>query len=172
MSKNSSAVLTSVIIAIGVILGVAWFAYNKKADNNEKLPTNNTQNVSPSPTTPPAPQSFKQKLIASMPGQGASKQELDEFAKNVAGAAEESTTLDISGCKPTPEILHVKIGRSFKVTNGDSADHTISHPKNITIDVAGRGEKEVTLNTEGIFGYACDASANKTQTIGIFFVTP
>lgn len=120
-------------------------------------------------------ESNERQEVLNFPSSNASAEEKKKHSDlvNKLGNQSGATTLNISGCNPTPIVSRVKQGSSFKIENPDQLDHTIyANPaKKIVI----KGNSESTLSTSdfgsslGDYGYNCDTS---TTPVGIIQIVP
>lgn len=173
--------IIAIILGVAVLLGV-FFLVKSNANtpatpvpasvtDTTKSATNDKQ-ASPTPTqsTQPAGQSAAPAskvskveltaLFAASPVAGATNDEYQAYFKRVLQAAVTATTLDVTACAPTPNLIHFKEKQSITFQNRDSVQHVLSTggPKNTIIaTVPANSTKElVPVTGQGLIGYACD----------------
>lgn len=92
----------------------------------------------------------------------------ENFNLKIRAASVESNVLDITGCKPNPQIITVRLNKPFTVKNSDTVERRITHTQ-FSIAAPANTERSVTPNFsgEGSFGYRCGG-----ELVGIIYVIP
>lgn len=176
--------ILAIILGVAVLLGVFFLV--KSNDDTATTPTpapvtnttksttgdKQTTNPTPAPAAQPtgqsaAPASKISKaelttLFAASPVAGATNDEYQAYFKRVLQAAVSSTTLDVTACAPTPNLIHFKEKQSITFQNRDSVQHVLSTggPKNTIIaTIPANSTKDIVPVTgQGLIGYACDGA--------------
>lgn len=103
-------------------------------------------------------------LVTETPTQGA------EYVQMISAKSISTNEINITGCKPSPDIANIKLGATLKITNNDPVPHHISFdPQNLFVV-----EAKSTLNKKmdlwklpGVRHYNCD---NNTK-VGTIYAT-
>lgn len=101
--------------------------------------------------------------IANPPGPNASQQEGWDFYNRIQSVAVQSNSLDITGCKPSPQVISVKKGATLNLKNDDTVIHTLAF--NPRYSIAGFAQNQTVVNLNlgdliGVFPYSCDMQSN------------
>jgi len=107
-------------------------------------------------------------LAREFPTATSTSKERQDFDIKIRGLAKEANVLEIKNCQPNPQILHVKLHKSFKVKNLDDLSRTITHLPEVTVIVPGGQEREITadFSNVGIAGFRCDGNR-----VGIWYIS-
>ncbi len=91
------------------------------------------------------------------------------MAETTRGGETAASAIAIKDFKFVPETLKAKVGEKIKVTNNDSATHTVT-AKDKSFDTGNLdegGEKTITVAKAGTFEYVCDIHDYMTGTIEV-----
>ena len=168
MNKQISAVLIIVVAAL-----VIWAVWSTKHQSQTQNNQGSTA-VSPNPTPSPSPSAstsgsqpqltskisdadFKALITTSQDP----KLDLKQFAQTVTNDGIAASTLDVTDCKPVPNILQVRAGGKVTLKNGNNVPHTLSYgakPGEKTLgEVGAQTTAQLTsFPAPGIYGYYCD----------------
>ncbi len=85
----------------------------------------------------------------------------------INGFAQQSKTLDITGCKPIPPILKAKVGDQLVVKNMDSVERDIINPFiHIFVPASGYASTVLFAPGPGFYVYNCG-----NKPVGIVFIS-
>lgn len=99
----------------------------------------------------------REEAVLIFPEEGASEEVREAHFDLAQSMAQQSDTLDITGCNVDPLVLEVVAGDSVTVVNGDSEPHTLTIEQEY--EVAANSEQEVVFDFSygvGLYGYGCD----------------
>lgn len=168
MTKNLVYVGIIVLAVVAIYLGYKIYQQQIGLKSQTKTPGQQIQsNTSPKPA---APQTTQPTFVLNFPGPNSSDEETRKFAEDVQANAKETGELNISQCKPNPQVLKVKLGSEFKIKNSDLSEHKIyiagkekfSASPNSTVTAKAAFDKG-----SGTYGYGCDSD---NTLAGAFFV--
>ena len=192
-NKNIILVLGVLIVAV-IILGVRLMVLNTK--NSEisppvsvvTTPSPIAPGVQIPPSTPPvstevvAPLYPPKETVASKisaselnaiilaVGDKPTSEDIKQYSVSLGNVLVDSPNLDATGCTMTPNVLHLKLGQSITVSNGDDTVHQINYGQT-NLSVAGKSKQPTTFAfvSPGNYPYRCDQSRDFA---GVFLVTP
>ena len=187
MSKKNS-----VIIIIVVVLLATLITYLVSKNRSSQSNISETKNLQSQPVTGANLNTSNQNytphtsLVASMPGPKASSSDIQNYLKQVDSVAVNSTTLDISGCVLSPDIIQAKIGVTLTLNNNDEYPHTITYPVSgflleqgavsstgsVTVPRKGKAVLVLDKVPHGVYGVGCEAATTTQGRIGILEVNP
>lgn len=165
MNNKVAVAITVILLLIAVGLGAA--IYQRQSQPTVNTPASPVSPTTPNPTNPTGSNDMVNVLFAANPGPNATTDQLKTYSGRVFQASTESSSLDVTGCSPTPAILHMGVGKSLAIKNTDSVSHKLVNGTLINLDVAAKSDKSIDLNLQpGIYVYSCD-----TKIAGIIQVT-
>lgn len=113
-----------------------------------------------------APQKAGDPLAFPTPGD---KEGITKHHELLSTLAKTSDTLDVTDCRPNPQILRIKSDDALTIVNKGSADITLANGENVYSIKANTTNKIPDMkftHGPGDYGYSC----NKTPIAGVFFV--
>ncbi len=160
------APLILIVLVLAVTaLGLAFLIFRQYAPKSSS--TKADQNAVGTPSA--APSTDEQKVL-NPPVKG-SEADQKQFADLITKLAKDSTTLNISGCRPQPLVMRIKKGATFKLNNTDSQAHVLTVDKDHTYTVSPSASVDVVADFgrgPGIYGFGCDKSGGP---VGMLLVT-
>jgi hypothetical protein len=105
------------------------------------------------------------------PGQDATKEEYSAFNEKVYNMSVAVNKITITDCVADPLVIRVPKASQFTIHNKDSKEHRLSNLGSQTpVVLPAGGDVQVTLKDIGVYGYACDATAQRSLPAGIVAV--
>ena len=152
LSSKNWVVLGAAVVVIGAIVG-AVVVYQRSA-----------RTVNSSTGTGTVTKDF----VGADMGIASSPTKADQYNDLIKNEAVTSSTIKISGCQPTPQVVSVKIGEEVTVQNEDSTQHVLVNGNILNVTLPPKGKATFSLKP-GIpapaFNYACDGT-----TVGAILV--
>lgn len=111
-----------------------------------------------------------QQVIMAVPPPDASPAAFQQYRANIEFNAVASDTVTITDCKPSPMVLKVVQGSTFKLENRDIKEHTIVVNTDHSYTLNPKETVDVTADFGsglGIYTYSCDDPA---LPVGVFLV--
>lgn len=147
MNKKQISIL---ILGLLIVLAYATYVYNDKQTTKVEVPKRMSDVEI-------------EAYIANPPGPNATQQEGWDFYNRVELVAVKADSLDITGCKPLPQVISIKKGTALTLKNNDTAIHTLAF--NQQYSIAGHAQTETVTNLNlgdltGVFPYSCDMKSN------------
>ncbi len=184
MGKKITIVLLIIIAAVVIGWVVGQWSKNKSAQVANVSQSSVKQATSTQDASMAASGPNNDEIIASIPGPGATTAQVESYVAKVATVAKAVTTVDISSCKPQPDVVTIKNNGTLTLTNSDKESHIISYPVNglildpgssasgkITVPAGGSAQLSLTGMIRGIYGFACDPATKKGTQVGLLYIT-
>ncbi|HYE22297.1 MAG TPA: hypothetical protein VD998_01765 [Verrucomicrobiae bacterium] len=166
--STKQKIIIVVLLLLVAILGISAFkkAGNKTEDKNSGNPQQNNSNSDQTDNLDPSTISFED-LLAQDPGPQGTPEEINEFASKVAAVAKQADVLNVTNCKPNPQVMSVRQGQEFRIKNDGTGEHKIYHTQgiNLTIPPKSNNTYKPVFKSPGMYGYLCDE-----KMAGMFYV--
>lgn len=163
----------SALKVLGIVLGLSLlivggtYLYKQTMLKSQNVNTNNasleTQNEAASKDKPSLP----------APLQGSpSADQIDKYVEDVAAASVASTTLEMTNCKPNPEVIKVKTGDTLTIQNNGDKDITVLLTANIKWPVSAKKSIQAKIDTGGgVYPLSCQEQGGSLKyRVGTFTV--
>lgn len=154
------------IIAIVVSGTLSYIFYNNIQTNRTRLRSqqskNTSQNVSPTIPRPTSP--------FGIPRRGSDQKVVTSFWEEIQSKATKTTTINVTDCKPNPQITLLTLAKTFTITNSDEIPKIITVLDNRSYVVPAKGKVEMIADFEkgpGMFEYRCN---NSPKPVGVLVV--
>lgn len=187
---NQKYINIIIVVLVVAAVGLGYIIY--KEDTSSSAPANQQQQNQVQQNQPQAGDSQQAPTITpedieiedmeqarqevlSTPGPNAPDEERQRHFALATRLAENSETLDITGCSAEPVVLQRTFGSTINIENSDSSSHTILFGPDMTIDVPANGTADLAVdesnfqNGPGLYGYGCD---NSSQAVGLMLISP
>ncbi|MEK7561232.1 MAG: hypothetical protein AAB539_04760 [Patescibacteria group bacterium] len=170
MSKKTAAIVT-IAFTLLLVVGIATLLNQSRRAKNNGGASGSDANPSPVALTAPDANRMSRAeltaLIDANPDDG-TLTEITAYTQKVADVAVRASTIDITGCVPSPTVARLALGERIMVKNNDATEHTL----NLSIDRAypipanSADSFSFDIDAEGVYSYACDGAF----PAGIFYV--
>ena len=166
MTKILTYIGIAVLVVIAIVLG---YIIIKQQSITPQVSTDNS--TATAPTTNQLSAAEEIAAVLNFPGPNATDAEIKKHLDLVDKLGNESTILDISGCKPNPVVFRIRLGANFKVKNSDQIAHVIYTYKELTINANSEQSLDSASVSSGLGnrGYSCD---NGKTTVGVIQIIP
>ncbi len=171
------------IVLAAVIVAVVGYIVLSAKDNTPSSPapaktqqqnsstTKQSTDAKPAPGAEAATESKNPLATLKFPGSGASKEDYTAFNEKVYGMSVAVNKITITGCVADPLVIRVPKATQFTIHNNDATEHKLSNLGSTTpVVLPAKGDAQVTLKDIGVYGYACDATSQRSVTAGIVAV--
>lgn len=170
MNKNLVYIGIVALAVIAVILGYNIYQQQK----TYQAPLTNQKQSQTKTVESPAPTSKASKTdVLTFPGPNATADETKKFSEHVNQIAQETDTLNIGKCSPSPLALKTKLGASINLRNDDTTTHKIIFNPEYQFTLNAGETKAVKADFghgDGIYSYICDKALNAATPIGVFLL--
>lgn len=171
--------LKKIYVVIGVIgillaLGVGGYILYQalSSQNRPSVPgfSQNTADIPQEDILQETPLPEVQQVIMAVPSSDASPSAFQQYRANIEYNAVASDTVTITNCMPSPMVLKVIQGETFKLENRDIKEHVIVVNENHRYLLNPKETIDVTAdfgNGFGIYTYTCD---DPGLPVGVFLL--
>ncbi len=163
--------LPIILIGIALVLGYAVYSQYARKQSSDATVQSTIPPSSPAKSQLlPSDLTADERFMLNPPSVEASRGAKQKHAQIVAKLAVDGDNIQINNCKPSPLVLHVKIGSEFTMTNNDSVDHDITFYEEPTYKLPANNSLTIKAAFKygtGDYGYVCGEGI-----VGFLHITP
>ena len=167
---NFSALkLLGIVLGLSALIVGGTYLYKQSLKSNDLK--QNMLNGQTAQTQNKEAGNGKSSLPAPLQG-SPSEDKIDKYVEDVAAASVASGTLDMTNCKPNPEIIKVKTGDTLTIQNNGDKDITVLLTANIKWLVPAKKSTPAKIDTGGgVYPLSCQEQGGSLKyRVGTFTV--